>query len=267
MGIFRGGLLVIVSVLFLISGLFMSTFLVFQNSVSYENINNELSTHISSILDDTNFERDLERGYSMMVKYCENNSEYTFYEKNTLEVFSLDCALVKEGQNAVKEKLLSDLLDKVYYETYDCDFWNCYSKTGSFLFLFSQKAYDYWGRWFYSFLILSLILFASIILLAVKKSNAFILSGILLALSVLHLLFFDKIVGRIPYVRNFSFLFISSGSIFWTFVIISLLSIFLGISIKLFSIGFKISHFFEKFKSKNKPKKPFSEDIPLENKK
>lgn len=260
MGFLRSGALVIVCVLFLISCFFMSSVLVLRNSVSYENINVGLSSYVNSVIEETSFESDLNETFSKMQVYCENNSEYVFIEEHIGEVFDIDCGIVEQGQKVFREKLLGDLLHKVYYENYECGFWDCFRKTGSFFFLFSQKAYDYWNRWFYSFLVISIVFFLFAFLFAKNKSNAFVISGILLAISVIHLLFFSKIMSKVRYLRDVYFLLVDSMSVFWMFILIAFLLLAFGFLMKIFSIGFKISDFFNKFDKGDKKKK----DLPNE---
>jgi hypothetical protein len=255
MGILKSGALVIIGGIFLITGLLMSTILVFQNSVSYENLDSGLSTYLDSLLKETNFEKSIEENLPIMQLYCQNNSEYSFFDKNTNEVFVLDCGIINNGAEEIKNKIMEDLLESIYYEEYDCNFFDCFKKTESGFFLFSKKAYDYWGNLFYKFLFLILISFGIIFFLVEKKSNAFVLSGILLVLSVIPLLFFNKILIKIPYIKEFIFLFSSSSSVFWKFILIGGLICLVGFLIKFFSVGFKISNFFQKFqKNKNPPK-------------
>lgn len=256
MGFIRGGLLVTVSVLLFLVLLIGNVFLVVSNSLEYENVKTELvdvaeemikgQESVVSLIDDS---------YPAMVLYCNENSEFVLNVDEIDSVFVFPCEVVGNSSEAVIDYGINNFVDIVYYKEYDCDFMDCFGESEYPFFLVSEKSYDYWNGKFYLSLVISIILMVLILFLVEKKSNMFLITGSLIILSSL---IFAKIDWAFSFFNNnyiFSFLNIflkNSFSVFLKMFILGLIFLVIGIVMKFFGVGFKISKFFEKFQRNKK---------------
>ena len=262
MGIIRGGLFVIVSVLLLVCLIAGNVFWAVSMSLNYDIVEPRINGIATELV---NNNIDFNVLLPVLDLYCVNNSEYVFFEPKLGTTFSIPCESVNSGESVVAF-IISEAVYDFYYQEYDCDFWNCFSQTSSPGFLVSEHAKDYWNSKFYFAIFISLILIAILFLLAESKSNALIVTGILTFVSALvfikidyFLEFLAKIV--IDNISDISFLDVSSVveifAIFFTksdFVFVKMLVfgvviLLAGIIWKLIKVGFKVSHLFEKFKN------------------
>ena len=257
MGIIRGGLLVVVSVLLLLSFLVGNVFLTLSLSLDYDNVKSELVPIVKELVED---EMDLgqviEEHYPFMEEYCENNTEYVFNEQGYTMV--IPCDVVLQGHDAVVIYSIDALVEEIYYKDYDCSFWDCLKETEQPFFLVSQKAHDYWLGKFYILLVFSIILIALIFFLVEQKTNLSILVGILLAISALPFMKLNWILSFISeesFLQFFTVFFAKSYVVFLISFILGLIIIALGVVLKFFVVGFKISDFFSKFSKKSSNKK------------
>jgi hypothetical protein len=232
MGFIRGGLLTIVVVLLFLSLLAASMLLTLSLSLKYENIKPELTSVIRDSIEEGIKEKGVEGDFVLMQEYCENNSVYPLTEEDySLEV---PCETVDQGLDSVVEYLANALVDKAYYDDYDCDFWDCFELDEVPFFLISEKAKQYWSSKFY-FALFASIVFASLTLLLVERKTTFpILLGTLMIVSALPLLkvdwlfilFGDFASGMI------SVLFSQAMSVFWIMAIVGGVLVVLGIILK-----------------------------------
>ena len=256
MGVIRSILLVFVSVLLFVSLLAGGLFLTFSLSLDYDNV----KTGISSVVQELNINGMTVQGvmedvYPLMQLYCAigNNSEYVFKDDTFSKTFVIPCYVVPEGSQAIVNYGLNNFVEQVYYEDYDCSFWDCLEKTGSPLFLISAKAQSYWNSKFYFSLFVIIILIGLSFLLVEKKSNSFILSGILIIVSSFPFMKLESIISLFSdnYLSGILTVFFSEASdVFWIMLVSGIVFLVMGIFLKLFGIGFKISGFFSKINEK-----------------
>ena len=182
MGFFRGGLLVILSILLLFSLLVGNLFLTLTLSLKYENVQPELVSAVENMaVGEFNLTEQLGENYEVMQEYCENNSEYVFsYEGQT---FAISCDTILQGPEALISQGTGDAVEEIYYQEYDCGFWDCLEENP--LFLISEKARDYWKSKFYLALIVSIVLISLAFFLVEHKQNFPIIVGGLLIVSAL----------------------------------------------------------------------------------
>ncbi|MFH1787582.1 MAG: hypothetical protein ABH811_02220 [archaeon] len=274
MGLIRGGLLVIVFVLLFLSFLVGNTLFTLSLSLDYDAVKSELVR----IADDFNGEefdlnQKVDEIYPSMVLYCENNLEYVFSEQGN--TFVVPCEVVFKGSDAVVDFGINSFIEGFYYKEYNCDFWNCFEETGESFFLVSQKAQDYWRGKFYLSILISIVLTCVTLVLIENRTTLPIIVGSLLSISALP---FMKLNWLFSLTDNslFDFLtgfFSKSYTVFLISFILGLILIALGIVLKFFVVGFKISDLFSRkdkgvskkeiksivkeeiFKGKNKSKK------------
>lgn len=279
MGFIRGGLFVIVSVLFFISLLILNSISVISLSLDYDNVKQELVPVVKETITDTiNLASVIEnQRYPLMQFFCKNSSqelEYVFSEQDY--TFAVPCSVISQGTEAIINYAIDNFVYSTYYKEYECKFWDCFKSSTLPLFLISQHSKDYWQGKFYSSLLVVLVLLALMFLLIEKKTNLPLVAGSLVILSSLlfaKLELFSKwlintfinlpsIYSFSPddFFRFFTLIFIQSSKIFWIMLIIGALLLILGILLKFFAIGFKINAFFSKFASKEKKKTEEKQD-------
>ncbi len=257
MGFIRGGLFVIVCVLFFVSLLLVNSLFTIRNSIQYDNIKAELVPVIANSLEeDANLSGIIESQMPEMEAYCENNSEYVFSEQG--ETFEISCDSVREGGDAVVNEAISNFVENVYYKNYDCNFWNCFTKEkGNMFFLVSLKTKNYFQGKLYLFLFISLILLALMFLLIENKTNLALITGGLIIISSLPFLKLEGFISFFTdksYLQFFTFLFTQSYFVFLASLILGCVVLGTGLVLKFFVVGFKISGFFSKFGSSKKDK-------------
>ena len=142
MGVIKGGLFIVAGILLFILLLLSNLFLTLNWSLDYETIKPELNNVIQDIAEEKiDLRGEVERVLPLMNVYCQNNQEYVFAQEGYTVV--IPCEVVSQGSDVIIEHSISYLVDEVYYEEYDCGFWDCFGKTGSPFFLVSAKAKDY----------------------------------------------------------------------------------------------------------------------------
>jgi hypothetical protein len=239
MGFFRGGLLVIVSILLFLTLLLGNIFLILSMSLQYDNVRDALVPLIREfvedqsdlIVEDFNLTDEMEEAQEVMQDYCKNNTDYIFSEGGY--TFVVPCELANETPETLFEEGIDTIVEQTYYKEYDCGFWDCFGQEELPFFLISEKARDYWKEKFYFAIVASLILVVLIFFLVAQKQNFPILFGGLLAVSSLPLLKLDSltsVIGGDATADFTSFFFSSSSGIFWTLFIIGLVILGLGIA-------------------------------------
>ena len=259
MGAIRGLLLIVVCVTLFLSLFVGGIVLTLSSSLSYENVRSGLVSFLGDVV---NEQLDVEERLNQLVPemevYCKTNQQYTFvYGEN---IFMIPCDVATQGSNALVEHGVNSMVDKYYYEDYDCDFWDCFEEGEVPIFLISEKAKDYWQSKFYFTLLLSAGLAALAFLLVEKKSNFFLLVGSLTIVSSLPLIKINKIGSLFPssfldmgeYLSKIILIFFNeSNSVFIKILIIGGVFVIVGIILKLFNIGIAISNFVSKFQKKD----------------
>jgi len=251
MGVIRGLLVVVGSVLLFLSLLSVTFFWVSSSSLNYENLQDSAPSVIMDFLEEVNVTSIIDSNYNLIQTYCNSsyaNSNYVFKEGNY--TFDIPCESVSQGRDTMVQEGVKNILYKIYYTEYNCNFFDCL-KVSPF-FLISERAYNYLDAKFYFFLFVSFILIIALFLFIEKKTNTFILTGSLMIISALifvkidsfFALFYDKIFFRILGIF-FSQSFSVSVSLFITGIIL----LMIGFIFKIFRIGFKISGLISKLKT------------------
>src|SRR3989344_9484351 len=148
MGLIRGGLFVIASVLLFIALLVGNLFLTLNKSLEYENIQEKLPSLIRSYAEEQfRLTATINREFPTINAYCQNNSEYVFNEYG--RTFIVPCGIVSQGPELIVENEINRFVEETYYKDYNCNFWNCFKETEIPFFLVSEKAKNYWNEKFY----------------------------------------------------------------------------------------------------------------------
>jgi hypothetical protein len=255
MSAIRGVLLILVAVFLFLSFLSLNLLWTLSASLNYDTLQRESTIIVNDFLQETNITNIIHQNYHLIQFYCQNYSNYVFnYQGHT---FDIPCSIALQGENAIIEEGVKDAIHDVYYEEYNCNFFDCFKKSPIPLFLISKKAYDFWVEKFYFCLITSFILFILVFLLVEKKTNAFILSGSLLIISAIPFIKLDYLYSLFSNKMIFKFLEIFFSQAFQvsikTLLIGAGLLIF-GIVIDIFKVGFFISDFISKIREEKEKK-------------
>ncbi len=153
MGVIRGGLLIVVSVILFVIVLLGSTFYVLSLSLEYDNVQKEFcdvaknltESRFNLIEENFNFTIEMERAKDFMREHCQNETSYVFASGGY--TFVLPCSLLEydnQSPQAFIDAGIDSIIYNIYYYNYNCDFWDCFKKTKLPLFLISEKAKNYW---------------------------------------------------------------------------------------------------------------------------
>jgi hypothetical protein len=262
MGIIRGGLLVIASVLFFVSLLAGNFFLTMNLSLDYEIIKPELISTIKQMAEKENnvVPKITDEHILKMEEYCKNNSNFIYVEGDY--AINISCSNVLEGSEAIVEEGVENIVEELYYKNYDCGFFDCVKNDPSFFF--SEQLKNSSNSKFYFMLMISIVIFIIMFFLTENKSNSFILAGILLIISALPFAKLDSVISLFDkgVMKVFTVFFVKGYVVFLRMLFIGIGFLIFGVVLKFFGIGFKISEFMNKFK-KNPNAQVQSQKAPL----
>jgi hypothetical protein len=265
MGFIRGSLVVIVSVVLFLLLLIGNIFLTLSLSLNYDNVHSEFISTTQDIVDEMDLPSIIDEKLELMELHCQTNLEFVFSEGGN--TFVIPCDVVPKGSEAIISAGIESLVKEGYYQDYDCDFWNCLEKTGSPLFLVSEKARIYWNTKFYISLLVVIALIVSMFFLVEKKTSFPFIIGSLFVISSLPFMKLNNLIGvlanpisamvgfpdmPIDFLSIFSIFFSKANTVFLIMFILGISIVLVGVILKLFKIGFKISAFFSKRNGKEK---------------
>ena len=247
MGIIRGGLLAIVSVLLFFAIIFGNLLLTISWSLNYENVQEELAQVVKeSSSEEIGLDAELSGDFLVMQDYCESYSDYVVtYEGETIVI---PCVVVAQGQGEVVDYGVNNFIERVYFAQYDCDFWDCFEQNELPFFLVSAKAQDYWYSNFnYALLVIGVFSILGFLLVE-KKSNFFIILSALIVLASLpfaKLEWFSGLFGG-QAEGLLSVFFSKAYSVFIMGILLGGILLIVGFALKFFKLGFKVSSIFGK---------------------
>jgi len=244
MGFIKGGSLVIISVFLFIILFLGNVFFVLSLSLDYENVQEKLSPILQNLTEnklnitmgDFNLTEEMEGAREFMMEHCQNETSYVFARGGY--TFVLPCDLLEEideDPQSLIDQGMENIVEQIYYDDYDCKFWNCFQETGLPLFLISEKAKNYWHEKFYFTLIAFAVMVVLIFFLVEHKQNTLIVVGSILVLSSLPLLKLEKIIGSIVGNSYFAFVgvfFNKMDTVFWIVFFSGLIIIGVGIALR-----------------------------------
>ncbi len=237
MGLIRGGLLTLAVILLFVSLFAMNTFWTISSSLEYEVIKPELVSVVNDIIrNQTSVASEMDEAVDEMRVICLEDVEVvrTFGD----EEYSFPCEVLSQGSEAVITYAVSSLVEKKYYQEYDCYFWEC-SYTPPY-HLVSAKAQDYWNGWFYWSLILSLVFAAMIFFLVENKHNfPLVLGGVIIisALPFAKVSWLLSLLGHWDFLHFFVLFFSKAYNVFLIMLVAGIISLGIGIVLKFLGIG------------------------------
>src|SRR3989339_539853 len=247
MGFIRSILLIGVSILLFLSLFIGNIFLTLSWSLEYETVKPQMISLVEDLANNEGLFESVNKNFYSMTTYCQNNSEYVFAQEGY--TFVIPCENILLGPEEVIKYSIANLVMQMYYEEYDCNFWDCVKSTDKPFVLVSEKAKDYWKSKFYFVLMITIGLIILIFLLAEQKSNFTIILGGLIIFSSLPFMKINSLLALISPESIMNFLpifFIRSYNVFLIMFIIGLGILILGIGLKFVSIGLNLTNFFSK---------------------
>ena len=248
MGFIRGLFIIVVSFLLLMTFLAMNLSLTFTLSLQYENVKEIVGPEIKkTVNEEMNLNQEVSERLPELQAYCENNTEFVFSEQGY--TFVIPCELASEGVDVLINESIESVIESVYYKEYDCGFWDCLKEQGTPFFLVSEKSKDYWKGNFIMALIVSAILVILLFLLVSRKYNTLVIPGFLLVLAsfpFMKLGIFSSLSTNSLFLSFINIFFSRSQEVFVISLTVGIILIVLGVLIKLFMIGFRVSEWFKK---------------------
>ncbi len=132
---------------------------------------------------DITTQKELSGNYKSMLDYCSAHDYYFFREPVFSYESNIDCNKFLSKEASLVELAVGGFIYEIYYQDYDCGFFDCFSKTGSIFFLISQHSADYFKAKVSLFSLIALICIGILLVLAEKRSMVLIVSGALLILA------------------------------------------------------------------------------------
>lgn len=253
MGIIRGGIITLLSVLLLLTLFTGNIFATVSGSLEYNQLKPSLINVSKEVITEYNLLSQLEQMKPYIQMYCLTNDKVQFNESG-LNI-DIPCSVALLDTNTIIEYGVTQLVDQLYYKQYDCEFWQCVKEQNPPLVLISEKSYEYWRAFFYWSIILSVIFFMLIFLIAKNKATPFIISGILMILTALPFKSLNWVFSLIPIgeiAKFLSIFFMKSHSVFLVMLILGILLLVFGIALKLTGLGKRMSWNYKE-EEENKP--------------
>lgn len=249
MGLIRGALLTFVAVLLFLSLFAMNSFWTISMSLEFENLKPEMTKVVNEmILENMDSADSIEANIGNMQLLCQNTTEIVQQWED--RVFSIPCEVVDQGSEAIISYIVSDLVEKVYYDDYDCNFWECdFDPPYHFV---SAKAQSYWNGWFYTTLIISILLaVGAFFLIENKRSLPFMLAGIIFlsAIPFVRVSWLLSLLGSWEFLSFFTIFFSKAYNVFLVMFILALVLLGVGFVLKFMSVANFFSRLFGKSKS------------------
>ena len=247
MGFLRGALVTVIGVALLVSLFILNATLTLTWSLEYETLKPTLQDVAGDVaLEQFGLEEYVDDATLLMQEYCQNETEFVFNQEGM--TFVIPCETINQGSDAIVDYAMDKLVEEVYYTEYNCEFWECVKKTDNFLVLISEKAYEYWRSKFLIFFLISIALFLLMFIVANRKSNAFILAGLVTIVSSLPFIKLTWIARFLPASLREIFLsfFTRSHNVFIIMMAVGLFLLGLGIVFHFLKWGLQISKLFNK---------------------
>ena len=149
MGIIRGALLIFIIVLLFISLMLSNMSLSLQPEVVQPKLEEALKNINRG---DFNVRQTIENNYDVMLTDCVNETVYSFSDDEFGVGIEIPCGVVAQGVDSVLDYSVNAYVEEQYNKEIDCNFFDCFGKTKSPMFLMSKKAQNYWQAKFYLFL-------------------------------------------------------------------------------------------------------------------
>ena len=253
MSFLRGGAIFLISLILFFSLFFANVFLNLTWSLEYDTLEPNLIEVTNKFVNKTGISEEINTALGAMELYCMVHSNYVFMQEDI--GVEIPCSIVDSGANNSVNYVIEYIIHKVYYDHYDCDFWNCVKESKIPFVLISEKAKDYWHDMYQLMIYIALGALALSFILVRKKSNAFINAGVLVIVAAILFKQFDWVLNLFPDNSLFELLdvfFVKSLNIMIFMCVIGALLFIVGVLFRFFKLSRKISGLFKKKRAKEK---------------
>ena len=198
MGFIRGAVVTLFSIVLFLSLFAMNFTAILSSSLQYNALQPALKTSADKILSNSMAEGSIfsEEEKSYMDHYCLIEDEYAFAYENYS--FPIPCEVIEQGEDAIISYITENFIDVIYYQEYNCDFWDCVRESPIPFVLVSKKAHDYWNNNFLILFCLSVLIFALTFFISSDRPVRFIIGGVLIILSALPFRNLNWVLKLIP---------------------------------------------------------------------
>jgi len=261
MGFIRGAFVFVFAIGIFFSLFAANLFLTISLSLNYNNAAPYLKNVSNELAQNSGEKAIILKEYDNKKILC---SETNFSEKEINITFKeekipVPCEVIQKGANSVIDYTLNKSVDYYYYKNYECTFLECIQTKDPTLALVSQTAKDYWQNKFNSTILIAIALFALLFLFIKEKYSSFVLGGILTIFAAMPFKQITWVLSLIPDLLPFKIIpvfFTESTTVFTIMLVLGIILIAIGIGIKFFDWGLKISNLFRKLvKKKDKEEK------------
>jgi hypothetical protein len=250
MGVIRNILLVFVSILLFTSFFVSIFFLTVSSSLTYSRVQNQSVSLVHEVLQDRlNLTSLINQNYAFFDYYCKDHENYILTAENY--TFDIPCSVALRGQQAIIDEGVSQFISQIYYQNYNCSFFQCFKQQAIPVFLISKLSHNSFLKFFFLSLFVSLLLLGLGFLLIEKKTGLPILAGSVLILASLPFLKIGNLLKFFPdkiYVQFLKIFFSQSRTIAVIFLVISGILIIAGIVLKILHFGSSVSKLTSKIK-------------------
>lgn len=253
MGILRGAFISLVAVVLFLSVFLMNGFLNLTWSLEYDTLEPNLVEYAGGLINETGVREAIVTTMPAMEAYCFSHNNYILTEGDFN--FEIPCTVVDSGPDNIINFGIETLIFEIYYDDYNCEFWECVKTSDIPFVLISKKAHDYWNENFRLTLWIALIAFAIMFLFSKDKGWILMLGGIFTLLSSYLFKKFDwflSILPDMPYLDVINVFFSRANAIFIIMMFVGGALLITGIAFKFFKISFNV---FKLFRKKGKGKK------------
>jgi hypothetical protein len=248
MGFIRGLLLVFVSIILLLSVLCSGIFYTISSSLEYNTVQNHAISVVQPLVEQLNLTQIIDTNRDIITNYCKNNPDYVFnYQGYT---FQFSCQDVNSTSSIISDAI-KNFVSSLYYQQYNCNYWDCFGKYSPPLFLISEKSQEYWLNLFYMALAASILSIVLLFFLFRRKYDLLFFSGGILVASALAILGLGKLLATLSnqIISNIALVFFSQTNfVFLRLIIAGGALIFAGLIVELFRAGFKLYDMFSRFR-------------------
>lgn len=258
MGLIRGGLLVIVSVLFFVGLLVGGLFYTLNSSLEYENVKIQIYDLANKTLSEKlSTKQILDKNLDQLKIYCKNNSFYALNKSEMNIKVNISCESISQGEEAITQEFLNESVEQIYYTSYDCTILKCLEDKDKYFFFVSLQFKEEIASKLYMIYICLFVLIILIFILAKKKHNAFFVTGILFVIASLPFLKLESLFSFLgeSALSVTNIFFSKSYLVFIRMIIIGASILIVGFLFRFFELGFKISNMIQKIKGKDSTSK------------
>ena len=235
----RGGLVTLLTIVLFITLLCSAGFLTITMSLNFNAVKPKIVSTVDDIIrNQTDVAEQIDNDLVDMQIHCQNNTE--FVREYTGYVFEIPCETISQGTEEIVKYTVNDLVERVYYQDYDCKLRDCFSQEENVFFLFSKHSQNYWRGWFWKSLIISILLVVGLFFLMMDRFSLPFLVGIITIIVSLPFLGFGKLLGLVTgweYAMVLALFFTKAYTTFVIYFVAGIVLIGIGLVLKFLSAG------------------------------